>query len=188
MSEEPIHWHYTPGVVAAMTGKGIKGILDSRVIRPSTVEIGRKEQPVVWFSSNPVFEATALEIAARTAAGTTFRADNIEDQAIQAAGLYRFGLPESRLRRYLQAAQDMGIAPIRRKRLARTAKRFRSSVEQWWVYFGEISLADRDLSFGYWLEGTWHSAAVSDAAAIVVRCTEVFLPLYEKRLRLLSKL
>jgi len=187
MSGEPIHWHYTPGIVAATQGKGIKGILDTRAIRPSTEDIGRKERPVVWFSANQVFEPTAAEITIQTASGTMVRAANVEDQAVQAGGLYRFGMPQSRLRSYLLNARELCISLDRRKRLARIAKRFGSGVGDWWFHPEAIQLDDPDLSFGFWLDGQWHSAPVSDAGAVLVRCTEGLLPLYEKRLRLISR-
>ncbi len=187
MTDEPIYWHYTPGIVAAMRGMGIKEILESGVIHPSTVDVGRKEMPVVWFTTEQLFEPTAAEITIQTAGRHWFCATNIDDQAIQAGGLYRFGLPGLELKPYLQSTREICISPDRRKRLARIARRFGSRVQDWSIHLDPISLNDRDLSFGFWLDGHWHSVPMSDAQAAFVRCTEAFLPLYEKRLSVISR-
>ena len=47
-------WHYT-------TGQKLNGILTSGEIRPSTAHLDAGEQPVVWFSSRPIWEPTATK-------------------------------------------------------------------------------------------------------------------------------
>jgi hypothetical protein len=183
----PILWHYTPGVAAALVHKGIKGILDSGVINVSTHDVPRRERPVVWFSADQEFEATAVEVAISTKLGTTFHATTIDDHVVMGAGLFRFGLPEARLQPYVKSWREMAITSERRQRLSRAARRVKADPRDWWVSFDPISLEDAELQFEYRSDGAWKAAPITQMRSVVAACAKALMPEYERRIRLISR-
>jgi hypothetical protein len=76
-------WHYTPGIEFSL-------IMETGVIRVSTLNIGATEKPLVWFSSNPRYEQTVRRIAHRP--DGTDEILGMEGIRRECGGIFRIGV------------------------------------------------------------------------------------------------
>src|SRR5437867_4326059 len=84
---QPMVWHYT-------VQRHLPGIIASEEIRPATAGVPRGERPVVWFSANPEWEATANKDALNVRTGMVERLSR--ERTHDLFGLARIGVaPES---------------------------------------------------------------------------------------------
>ncbi len=82
-----ILWHYT-------RGDNMRGILQDGTIKLATAGIMQNERPVVWFSTNPIWEETVNGIVIERD-GTLKYLDKDETHA-ECGGLFRIGVaPET---------------------------------------------------------------------------------------------
>ena len=172
-----ISWHYTPGLQLAAAGMGIGPIILSRKIATSIKDIGRRERPAVWFSDDQEWERTAAEAQVRRSDGTVIKGPTAEKQAVYGQGLYRFGLPREMLLPYPGCCRDLGISLERRKSMNVAARRVGAVPTQWRAIDRDVPLDEPGLTFGYWLDGGWKEAPVTDIEDVVVMCSELLYPL-----------
>jgi hypothetical protein len=122
-------FHYT-------TMEKLEHILNDRLIIPATEYVPKNERPVVWFSTNPVWEETAnkgiMDALGRISEGSR------EKTHEGAGGLSRIEVPESTTVNWLTFKLESGIKPILAKRLARTAKKQNSKPSEWRVSFTSV--------------------------------------------------
>ena len=81
--ENTLLWHYT-------TGECFENIVDDGCIRPATVGVAEEEWPIVWFSSNQVWEPTSTKIYVPHY-GEAWRLSK-EELRVRGNGLVRFGV------------------------------------------------------------------------------------------------
>jgi hypothetical protein len=122
-------FHYT-------TMEKLGKILDSRSIFTATGYVPKNERPVVWFSTNPVWEETAnkgiMDALGRISDGSR------EKTHKGAGGLARIEVPESITVNWLTFKLESGIKPVLAKRLARIAKKQNSKPSEWRVSFTSV--------------------------------------------------
>lgn len=124
MAAPLVAWHYT-------TAMGFVGIINAGYIDVSTYDIGSKETPVVWFSSNQRMETTIREIALQRKDGSVLRPRNIQEYRVMGSGLYRIGAPIQSLVRYVDTLKKAKIGLVRRKQLERCAKQVGGNPSEW---------------------------------------------------------
>lgn len=177
---EPLSWHYTPGLQLASAGVGIGPILLSRRISASTAGIGKRETPAVWFSDDQEWERSATRTQVRQSDGSLGGGLTACDQAIHGQGLYRFGLPSDMLEAYPSCCRTLGISLARRRQINTAARKLGSTPSAWRTLARDLPLDEQGLAFGYWLHDGWHEAEIADIADVVVMCSEILYPLTAK--------
>jgi hypothetical protein len=84
LQSNAVAWHYT-------TGNKASQILQSGYLNPATGFVSPPERPILWFSSNQFWEATANKGIMQL--NGVQRAATLEEMAARAGGLVRFGCP-----------------------------------------------------------------------------------------------
>jgi hypothetical protein len=151
-------WHYT-------TAQGLAGILGSKSIQASTTDVPEDEMPMVWFSAAP-FEPTMRETALEISNGKRLRPKTVQDYRLFGMGLYRLGLPTTRLMRYTTQAKTVGIGFTRRRKLEQIAQKYGSLPHLWYFTPAQVLLSDVDLDFSYHDGKAWVQAGLADASTI----------------------
>ena len=117
-------WHYTNSV-------GIGGILSSGTIRPSVVDLGPHEKPIVWFSTNQSIELTMMELAFQAEDGRYIRPKTLHEYRVLGFGIYRIGAPVAQLLRYVDLLSAAKIGLTRRRKLESVARQVGATPYEW---------------------------------------------------------
>ncbi len=131
-------YHYTNGTKLAQIKKDgfIKSVPDITT---------KKEKPVAWLSTNPLFEKTANKIVMINGVS---KLCNMEETATYCNGLYRFCFEKESLESLFQWPRLSVEARIPEKiknTLTKRAKKAKVSPSQWWGVLGNISIANSTL-------------------------------------------
>lgn len=123
-------WHYT-------TGKKFELIKNDRVLRPANIGFFPGELPMLWFSTNQVFELSAL--AVRVEDGL-YRDLSLREMFDLEGGVVRLGYPL----KWLKSGDELRIAARMRpemwRALASAGKRMGANPSDWWGYVGALML------------------------------------------------
>jgi len=125
-------WHYTVGV-------NIIKIIECRSIRPSTEGIPKREQPAVWFSTNPDWEQTANKAFLMPDGGMRILSKN--ETARFCNGLFRIEVyPKAAPYNWNDFTRRSGISPKLAKGLVLVAINDGSDPETWRVSFKAVPM------------------------------------------------
>jgi len=124
-----IAWHYTIGLKLPL-------IYESGVLRPTDVYIEKHEIPVLWFSTNTYWEPTSAKGLLDVA-----RPLSMQENAEFGEGLYRFGMPASKLVRWPEIGKRAGIKAWIRNGLMRAGREQGAEPSQWYGTTKEIPIA-----------------------------------------------
>ncbi|OEZ83366.1 hypothetical protein JAB6_29430 [Janthinobacterium sp. HH104] len=127
-----IAWHYTTGQKFALIQK-------NGVLRPAHIGVLASERPVIWFSTNPVFEPTAAK--AFVVDGVR-RMLTVREMYDLAGGVVRLGCRISRLKSGADLRKAAKMQPAIWNVLASVGKRLGASPAEWWGYVGALMLDD----------------------------------------------
>jgi hypothetical protein len=139
-------WHYT-------TGNRLPLILESAVIRPATTGVPAGEHPAAWFSTNRVWEETAikpyLDYAGHLRLGTR------ETTALYNGGLVRIEVaPETAPHDWTAFKKLSGITSKAARSLEQAAAEAGASPHQWYVSFAPVP-REKWLSIERWDGEAW---------------------------------
>ncbi len=132
-------WHYT---IAAY----LESIIKDGFIYPATAGVPKGERPIVWLSSNMLWEQTANKGGA----------SSMEETAQVGGGLVRIGvqpetaLPWLKLKRLSRMQEWMATA------LVRSAKEMGANPFEWWGTFTPVSQS-KWTAIETWSNGSWAS-------------------------------
>ena len=123
-------WHYT-------IKQRLDRILVDGLIKPATVFVPPNEKPVVWFSSNQIWEETANKILQDS---TGIRRGNKKETHEHGGGLARIGVaPEAAPYTWNDFKRLSGIQPKAAKLLYQAAIAGRARPGEWFVSFEAVS-------------------------------------------------
>jgi hypothetical protein len=128
--QTPFAWHYT-------TGEKFQLIKNERLLRPAYLGVVPPERPVLWFSTNPVFEPTAMK--ARLIDGKR-QALTLRELYDLAHGVVRFGCPLHKLKHGPDLRKSAKIQGTVWNALASSAKRVGADPTEWWGHVGPMQL------------------------------------------------
>lgn len=128
-----ISWHYT-------TGDKFELIKKSGLLLPADSGVSAPEQPILWFSTHPKFEPTALK-PLMSAQGFV-RMLTLEELREMAGGLVRFGCAVSRLKFGENLRKEAKMKSKIWRGLAKSAVRVKASQSDWWGYVGSMALTE----------------------------------------------
>ena len=141
-----VAWHYT-------IGKWFQDIARDGFIKPATELICEQERPVVWFSTNPEWEATVNKVW-RNGNGTLIPLT--KDQTAELGG----GLVRIAVRRetapvtWAVFKRESGIDPKKAKELERTALVRFADPREWRCSWVAIP-SDKWIAVETWKDGRW---------------------------------
>ena len=139
-------WHYT-------VGKSYTEIACDGFIKLGTALICKRERPVVWFSTNPVWEATVNKFW-RNGDGTHIELTK-EKTAELGGGLVRIAVrPKTAPVTWTIFKRESGIDPKKAKELERTALVRFADPREWrcsWV----ARPSDKWIAVETWKDGRW---------------------------------
>lgn len=125
-----IAWHYT-------TGEKFELIQKDGVLSPAHIGVVAPERPVIWFSTNPVFETTAAKAIVVDGVRHMLTLREMYDRA---GGIVRLGCHISRLKSGADLRKAAKMQPAMWSVLARVGKRMGASSAEWWGYVGALRL------------------------------------------------
>lgn len=128
--QTPFAWHYT-------TGEKFQLIKNERLLRPAYLGVLPPERPVLWFSTNPVFEPTAMK--ARLIDGKR-QALTLRELYDLAHGIVRFGCPLHKLKHGPDLRKSAKIQGTVWSALANAGKRVGADPAEWWGHVGTMQL------------------------------------------------
>lgn len=128
--QSPFAWHYT-------TGEKFQLIKNERLLRPAYLGVVAPERPVLWFSTNPFFEPTAMK--ARLIDGKR-QALTLRELYDLAHGIVRFGCPLHMLKHGPDLRKSAKIQGTVWNALASAAKRMGADPAEWWGHVGTMQL------------------------------------------------
>ena len=129
-----ISWHYT-------TGDKYKLIKKSGLLLPADIGIRAPECPILWFSTHPKFEPTAMK-PIRNLAGDFIRMLTLEELREMAGGLVRFGCPVRRLKFGENLRREAKMKAKIWSSLAKAATKVNASQSDWWGHVGTMEIGD----------------------------------------------
>lgn len=144
-------YHYT-------VGKCFQGILSTGHIMQATAGILAWERPVVWFSTNPMFEPTA-----RKWDMTTGRVLSVEECRRRCGGLVRLGMKTQSLIPWPDLARAAGIRRDRRRSLEQVGRRQGANPAHWWGSLEPVTLEDIEVFDVAMDDLNWTSLLEGDA-------------------------
>ncbi|MGF6481982.1 hypothetical protein [Paraburkholderia sp. JPY419] len=127
-----VAWHYTTGERAALIER-------SGVLMPATAYIEAREIPVVWFSTNPLWEPTACKLL-QTPDGRLVRL-TMEETYQRGGGLVRFGIDPAKLYRGDDIPRFANITKSAWRQLCNVARMQGANPSEWGVLAGRIDIA-----------------------------------------------
>jgi hypothetical protein len=127
-----IAWHYT-------TGEKYELIKKCGSLLPADIGVTAPERPILWFSTHPRFEPTALKPLA--SARGIIRMLTMEEMRDMAGGLVRFGCPVTRLKFGENLRKEAKMQSIIWRSLAKSAVRVKANQGDWWGYVGTMEIA-----------------------------------------------
>jgi hypothetical protein len=128
-----IAWHYT-------TGEKYELIKKSGLLLPADIGVSPPERPILWFSTHPRFEPTALKPLAN--AQGIIRMLSLEELRDMAGGLVRFGCPVGRLKFGETLRKEAKMQSIVWRGLAKRAAKVKASQSDWWGHVGSMPLTE----------------------------------------------
>lgn len=159
-------WHYT-------ILDRFRSILRDGFIKPATEYVPPDERPVVWFSSNPVWEQSA---AKTFVAGGISRTGSFEDHV--SVGVFRIGVhPETAPYRWKEIKELSNMDSSVAQNLYKVAIEDGARPGEWYGTFDPVP-RDAWVSVETWREGQWrqfdcaslsHGDEVEDSTASAVR-------------------
>jgi hypothetical protein len=127
-----IAWHYT-------TGEKFELIQKDGMLRPAHIGVFAPERPVIWFSTNPVFEPTAAKAIVVDGVRHMLTLREMYDRA---GGIVRLGCRISRLKSGADLRKAARMQPAIWNVLASVGKRMGASSADWWGYVGALTLTE----------------------------------------------
>lgn len=128
-----ISWHYT-------TGEKYELIKKSGLLLPADFGVCEPERPILWFSTHPKFEPTAMKPL--RSAQSFVRMLTLEELREMAGGLVRFGCPVSRLKFGDNLRREAKMKSKIWRGLAKAATKINASQSDWWGHVGTMDIAD----------------------------------------------
>lgn len=127
-----IAWHYT-------TGQKYQLIKETGLLLPADIGIEPPELPILWFSTHPRYEPSAMKPLGDTQ-GNFVRMLTLEEMHKMAGGLVRFGCPISRLKCGENLRKSAKMQSIWWRRLAKKAADMKANPSDWWGHVGSMKL------------------------------------------------
>ena len=162
MNTTSLLWHYT-------FGHNFQRILADRTITPSTAYAVKEARPVVWFSRNQIWEASATK-GLVTDDGTVMNL-TMEELRDQGGGLYRIGVAQETAPHNWD--DFVRIGKISREvalELRRFAKLRNSNRKDWFVSFEPV-VQDKWVAVEVLDNHTWVTAIYRQAPSIIIHAT-----------------
>jgi hypothetical protein len=128
-----IAWHYT-------TGEKYELIKKSGLLLPAESGVEPPERPILWFSTHPKFEPTAMKPLA--SAQGIIRMLTLEELRDMAGGLVRFGCPVTQLKFGENLRREAKMQSIVWRALAKRGAKVKASQGDWWGHVGSMALAE----------------------------------------------
>jgi hypothetical protein len=126
-----IAWHYT-------TGKKFDLILSSGVLLPADIGVVEPELPILWFSTHPRYEPSALKAIAYS--DGTHSTATLEELYELAGGLARFGCSISRLKCGENLRKAAKMQSLVWRRLVKRGAQMKANPSDWWGHVGTMPL------------------------------------------------
>jgi hypothetical protein len=123
-------WHYT-------TGNKFQLIKNERLLRPSGIGVFAPERPVLWFSTNPVFEPSAMKTRLVNGKRQALTLHQLYDLG---GGIVRFGCPLHRLKHGPDLRKSAKMSGAIWNALVSAGKRMGGDSAEWWGYVGTMLL------------------------------------------------
>lgn len=128
-------WHYT-------TGQKYELIKQTGILLPADIGVEPPEQPILWFSTHPRYEPSAMKPLA-DANGGIIRRLTLDEMREMADGLYRFGYPIGQLKCGENLRKAVKMSSIWWRRLAKKgASNLKAEPADWWGHVGSLSLSE----------------------------------------------
>ena len=128
-----ISWHYT-------TGDKYKLIKKSGLLLPADIGVCAPERPILWFSTHPRFEPTAMKPLCNERG--FIRMLTLDELREMAGGLVRFGCPVSLLKFGENLRKEAKMKSKVWRGLAKTAAKVNATQSDWWGHVGSMTLDD----------------------------------------------
>lgn len=139
-----IAYHYT-------YGHKLAGIAAEGALIPTGASIPAWERPSLWFSTNPLFEATALKPILRDGKPTKVSFETLAS----IAGAFRFVRTSTcGLSPWPAARKLVGIRHADAAKMETVGRRLGAIPSEWWASILPIPL--NELTLQVWREGAWH--------------------------------
>jgi hypothetical protein len=149
MTKQKEIWHYTVGL-------RLIEIIESKVIKPATANVPRGEKPVVWFSSNPVWEMTCNKGFQDKATGL-IRTLTKEETAYYGNGLVRIKVNSNVAPYNFQVFKKLSNISNRIARvLENVAEQQSANPREWYVSFKPVPQSEW-LDIELWDGINWNS-------------------------------
>lgn len=129
-----IAWHYT-------TGQKYDLIKQTDMLFPAEAGVVPPEQPILWFSTHPRYEPSALKPMADPQTGKIIRLLTVDEMYEMTDGLYRFGYPISELKCGENLRKAAKMPSIAWRRLVKAAAGLKAAPSDWWGYVGSLPLS-----------------------------------------------
>lgn len=127
-----VAWHYT-------TSQKIALIQKDGALRPAHIGVVAPERPVIWFSTNSVFEPTAAK--ALVVDGVR-RMLTLREMYDLAGGIVRLGCCINRLKGGADLCKSAKMQPAMWDVLVSVSRQVGASPGKWWGYVGALMLDD----------------------------------------------
>lgn len=128
--QRSIAWHYT-------TGQKFELIQKDGVLRPAHIGVVAPERPLIWFSTDPVFEPTAAKAIVVNGVRHMLTLREMYDRA---GGIVRLGCRINRLKGGADLRKAAKMQPAMWSVLASIGRRMGASSAEWWGYVGALRL------------------------------------------------
>lgn len=135
-----IAWHYT-------TGKNFRTIVRTGLLLPATKWVRHPELPIVWFSTHPEYEPSAIKSISGPHGQPTRKLTLIELYQ-RGGGLVRFGCPVERLKRGEQLRKAANMRSSMWRALVKAAKLDNPNPNDWWGHVGYLEIEGRQCRAG----------------------------------------
>jgi hypothetical protein len=129
-------WHYT-------TDDKLNSIYADEALLPTAIAIGPNERPVLWFSSNPVWEPTANKALGveRNGQRTMIR-PMTNAEMFRMFKLRRFGIDSERLMHWPVLRKAARIGMTEQRRMIKRAREMGSAPHHWYGTLDPVPLSD----------------------------------------------
>lgn len=124
-------WHYT-------TGQKAKLIFESGELKPTSLFIEPGEKPILWFSTNQVWEQTANKMLELP--DGTLRLLTMEGSRKLGGGLFRFGIPADQLIRWPRLARAANMRGKVQRSLEECGLRDGADFREWCGLLEPVSI------------------------------------------------
>ena len=128
-----ISWHYT-------TGDKYKLIKKSGLLLPADIGVCAPERPILWFSTHPRFEPTAMKPLCNERG--FIRMLTLDELREIAGGLVRFGCPVSRLKFGENLRKEAKMKSKVWRGLAKSAAKVNATQSDWWGHVGALEVSE----------------------------------------------